>query len=97
MILQVRDLESGYSGLPVLFGVNFKVDDKAAMMRKLSETFRDARQDTLDGLTIEYADWWFNARPSNTEPFLRLNLEASTSALLESGRAKLYAILGRPV
>jgi phosphomannomutase len=77
--------------------VNFKVDDKAAMMRRLSETFADARQDTLDGLTVEYADWWFNARPSNTEPFLRLNLEASTSALLEASRARLYAILGKPV
>jgi phosphomannomutase len=77
--------------------VNFKVDDKAALMRRLSETFRDGRQDTLDGLTVEYADWWFNARPSNTEPFLRLNLEAATPELLEETRAKLYAILGTPV
>ncbi len=77
--------------------VNFKVDDKPGMMRTLSEAFRDGRQDTLDGLTIEYDDWWFNARPSNTEPFLRLNLEASTSDLLEKTRARLYAILGDPV
>jgi phosphomannomutase len=77
--------------------VNFKVDDKAAVMRRLSELFRDGRQDTLDGLTVEYADWWFNARPSNTEPFLRLNLEASTRDLLERSRERLYAVLGRPV
>lgn len=77
--------------------VNFKVDDKAGLMRRLSETFRDGRQDTMDGLTVEYADWWFNARPSNTEPFLRLNLEAATPELLERTRAKLYAILGTPV
>ncbi len=76
--------------------INFKVADKDGLMRKLAETFRDGRQDGLDGITIEYDDWWFNVRPSNTEPLLRLNLEASTPQRLESARARLLEILGTP-
>jgi phosphomannomutase len=53
--------------------------------------------DLLDGLTIEYDDWWFNVRPSNTEPYLRLNLEARTPEMLEEKRQQVYAILGKPV
>jgi len=77
--------------------INFKVADKDALIRALREKFRDGRQDTLDGITIEYDDWWFNVRPSNTEPFLRLNLEANTKDLLEQKRSLLYGILGKPV
>jgi phosphomannomutase len=77
--------------------INFKVADKDALVRALRDKFSDGRQDTLDGITIEYDDWWFNVRPSNTEPFLRLNLEANTRDLLEKKRAQLYAILGTPV
>ena len=42
--------------------------------------FADAHQDRLDGLTVDLGDWWFNLRASNTEPLLRLNLEAPTTA-----------------
>jgi phosphomannomutase len=76
--------------------INFKVADKDALIARLKETFKDGRLDTLDGITIEYDTWWFNVRPSNTEPYLRLNLEANTPDLLESKRAQLYAILGKP-
>ena len=77
--------------------INFKVADKAGLMKSLAAAFKDGRQDTLDGITIEYDDWWFNVRPSNTEPFLRLNLEAATPELLERCRARLYSMLGSPV
>jgi phosphomannomutase len=77
--------------------INFKVADKDALIRNLRDRFRDGRQDTLDGITIEYDDWWFNVRASNTEPLLRLNLEANTKDLLEQKRSLLYSILGRPV
>jgi phosphomannomutase len=77
--------------------INFRVADKDALMRTLAETFRDGRQDTLDGITVEYDDWWFNVRASNTEPFLRLNLEAATAERLAETRARLLAILGTPV
>ena len=77
--------------------INFKVADKDALIRALREKFRDGRQDTLDGITIEYDDWWFNVRASNTEPLLRLNLEADTKELLEKKRGLLYSMLGTPV
>ncbi len=47
----------------------------------------------LDGLKVEYPDWWFNVRPSNTEPLLRLNCEASTEALMREKRDALLAII----
>jgi len=75
----------------------FKVADKDGLMKSLALTFKDGRQDLLDGITIEYDDWWFNVRASNTEPYLRLNLEANTPELLERQRARLYSILGKPV
>jgi len=77
--------------------INFKVDDKDALLATLAKTYKDGKADHLDGLTIEYADWWFNVRPSNTEPYLRLNLEANTRGLLEQKRTEIYKILGDPV
>jgi phosphomannomutase len=76
--------------------INFRVADKEAVLRAIAEAFRDGRQDTLDGITVEYDDWWFNVRPSNTEPLLRLNLEARTPEQLEQARARLVALIGRP-
>ena len=48
------------------------------MIDRVSEAYADHEQDRIDGLTVDAGDWWFNLRPSNTEPLLRLNLEAST-------------------
>lgn len=77
--------------------VNFKVEDKAAKMKEVEQRFADARIDFLDGITITYDDWWANVRPSNTEPFLRMCLEADTAELMEEKRAALYDVLGAPV
>ncbi|MFV2071473.1 MAG: phosphomannomutase/phosphoglucomutase [Thermoanaerobaculales bacterium] len=76
--------------------VNFRVADKAGMIRHLAEVFDDGEIDYLDGITVQYADWWFNVRPSNTEPFLRLVLEARTLDLMEEKRALLLGFLGTP-
>jgi phosphomannomutase len=76
--------------------INFRVADKDGMIRRLGEVFRDGAIDHLDGITVEYPDWWFNVRPSNTEPFLRLVLEARTPDLLEEGRRRVLAVLGAP-
>jgi phosphomannomutase len=62
--------------------INSKVDDKEGIIERIAEAYRDVRQDRLDGLTVEFDDWWFNVRPSNTEPLLRLNVEARTADLL---------------
>jgi len=56
--------------------INFTVDDQAAAMDAVAEAFPDATVDRLDGLTVDLGDRWFNLRPSNTEPLLRLNAEA---------------------
>ncbi len=59
--------------------INFHVDDKDGMIRRLAGVFADGEIDYLDGITVQYADWWFNVRPSNTEPLLRLVLEARSA------------------
>jgi phosphomannomutase len=47
----------------------------------------------LDGLTVEFSDWWFNVRPSNTEPLLRLNMEAKNSALLLAKKKEILDLI----
>jgi len=63
--------------------VNSEVEDKEHVIRKLEMKYRDGKISKLDGITIEYPDWWFNVRPSNTEPLVRLNLEANSKELME--------------
>jgi len=62
--------------------INFEVDDVAAALARVQAYFvdRGSALDDLDGLTVRQDGWWFNLRPSNTEPLLRLNLEANTDA-----------------
>ncbi|KPK80740.1 MAG: hypothetical protein AMJ81_11445 [Phycisphaerae bacterium SM23_33] len=76
---------------------NFRVAEKEAKMTELAEKFSDGRIDRLDGVTVEYDDWWFNVRPSNTEPLLRLNLEAKDKRLLEKKLREVQAVIGEPV
>ena len=59
--------------------INSEVEDAAAKMREIEERFGDAEITHLDGVSVDYADWHFNVRPSNTEPLLRLNLESLVS------------------
>ncbi|HOC43686.1 MAG TPA: phosphomannomutase/phosphoglucomutase [Thermoanaerobaculales bacterium] len=76
--------------------INFHVDDKEGMIRRLAGVFADGEIDYLDGITVQYADWWFNVRPSNTEPLLRLVLEARTREMMDSKKALLLSYLGTP-
>ena len=62
--------------------VNSKVADPPGTIEKIAEAYSSEQQNRLDGLTVESDDWWFNVRPSNTEPLLRLNVEATTDELL---------------
>jgi phosphomannomutase len=73
--------------------INSRVEDQRAAIERLAEAFRDGRQDRLDGLTVEFDDWWFNVRPSNTEPLLRLNVEARTRELLEEKTALVLRLI----
>jgi phosphomannomutase len=72
--------------------INSKVDDPKAVIERIAGDYADGEQDRLDGLTVDYGDWWFNLRPSNTEPLLRLNLEARTREACETRTAE---VLGR--
>lgn len=62
---------------------NFKVKDKQTVIDNIKQKYSDGEQDYLDGVTVEYKDWWFNVRPSNTEPLLRLNIEADSQDILD--------------
>lgn len=73
--------------------INSRVADAEAVMRRVETHYRDGRPDHLDGLTVEYDDWWFNLRASNTEPLLRLNLEAREPALMERKRDEVLALI----
>lgn len=59
--------------------INSEVDDPEAKMAEIAERYSDGKQTTLDGISVDYEDWHFNVRPSNTEPLLRLNLESLIS------------------
>jgi phosphomannomutase len=73
--------------------INSKVVDTAAVLARLKATYADGRLATLDGISVEYADWWFNVRASNTEPFIRLNLEAKTPDLMARKRDEVLALI----
>jgi phosphomannomutase len=77
--------------------LNFQVEDKDAKIRELGDRYKKGQIDYLDGITIELDDWWFNVRKSNTEPMLRLNLEARTPAMLAEKLGELKKILGEPM
>ena len=82
--------------------INSEVRDVRATAEKIEAHFRDApgaRLDHLDGLTVNFPDWWFNLRPSNTQPLLRLNVEADSPALLEEHTREVLKLVrgGEPM
>ncbi|MFA5128831.1 MAG: phosphomannomutase/phosphoglucomutase [Patescibacteria group bacterium] len=77
--------------------INFEVRDKTRKMKELEEKYGAAASEIshLDGVRLDFSDWWFNVRPSNTEPLLRLNLEAKTKELMEEKKKELTEIIGK--
>jgi phosphomannomutase len=75
--------------------INTEVEDPAAVIEKVSAEYSGAQQDRVDGLTVDLGDWWFNLRPSNTEPLLRLNLEAADQADVDAHTAEVLALVRR--
>ena len=85
----VKDLKRYYhSG-----EINSDVEDKQEIMNKLKKIYSDGKLNEMDGIRIDFPLWWFNVRPSNTEPTLRLNLEAKTKELMEKKRDELLKII----
>jgi phosphomannomutase len=76
--------------------VNFEVEDPDAAISAIAKDHADGKIDFLDGITVEYGDWWFNVRKSNTEPLVRLNLEAKTEKVRDEKFEELKSILGTP-
>ncbi|MBA2510159.1 MAG: phosphomannomutase/phosphoglucomutase [Actinomycetota bacterium] len=76
--------------------INSEVADSAATLQKVEDHFAEneaAKMDHLDGLTVDLGDWWFNLRPSNTEPLLRLNVEANDATTLERRRDEVLGLI----
>jgi phosphomannomutase len=69
------------------------MDHLAAKLDAIARKYADGKQERLDGLSAEYPDWHFNVRPSNTEPLLRLNLEATTPALMAKKRDEVLGLI----
>jgi phosphomannomutase len=74
--------------------INVEVADKQKAMEAIERTFAGGRLDRLDGVSIEFDDFWFNVRPSNTEPVLRLRLEARSAEVARTRTAEIRQILG---
>ena len=76
--------------------INSEVEDQEAVMEKVEEHYAerdDPKIDHLDGLTVDFGEWWFNLRPSNTEPLLRLNVEATDRETMERERDELLRLI----
>jgi phosphomannomutase len=75
--------------------INIQVKNKKAVFAALEATYKDARKDHLDGLSIDYDFWWFNLRASNTEPLVRLNLEANDATTREEKKKEVLETISR--
>lgn len=73
--------------------INSKVQNIPEKLKQIEATYSDAQIDHLDGITIQYPDWWMNIRASNTEPLIRLNVEGDTRELMEQNRDKALALI----
>lgn len=73
--------------------LNFETENKDEIIAKAKEKYSDGKQEFVDGLSVEYADWRFNLRKSNTEPLLRLNLEARSQEKMEEKKKELVEFI----
>jgi phosphomannomutase len=90
----LSELRIFYNKYPSIPETNFEVEDKAAVFERLKEAYADFKQDELDGLTIDLGEGkWFNVRPSNTEPVIRLNAEARSQNQLDDLVQKVTSLI----
>jgi phosphomannomutase len=73
--------------------INSEVADAQEKIKEIKEKYSDGKQNDMDGILVEYPDWWFNVRPSNTEPVVRLILEAKTEELMEEKRGEVLGMI----
>jgi phosphomannomutase len=92
----LSQLLADYERYPMSGEINSTVSDQAAVVAGLADDYAEregVELDHLDGLTVSHADWWFNVRPSNTEPLLRLNAEGKDQATMERIRDEVLATI----
>ena len=90
---KLSDLASSFEHYTSSGEINTQVKDVTATINRVADAYSHGTQDRLDGLTVDLGDWWFNLRPSNTEPLLRLNLEAPTAQQAHTRVAEVLAHL----
>lgn len=73
--------------------INFEVEDKKQVLNRVGQEYSEAEISHLDGLKVEFDEWWFNLRPSNTEPVLRLNLEADSKKLMKEKTKEIRSLV----
>jgi phosphomannomutase len=89
----LSELIAGFRSRYFISGeINSEVEDQEGKMRQIAERYTDGEISWLDGVSVDYPDWHFNVRPSNTEPLLRLNLESLVSR--DDMEAKRDEVLG---
>lgn len=86
--------DSYFKNYPISGEINFIVDDNKSIMNKLQDEYSNGKIDFLDGISIEFNDWRFNVRTSNTQPLLRLNLEAKNQELLDKKIEEMKWLIG---
>jgi phosphomannomutase len=74
--------------------LNYHVENKGDMLEKIAAKYINGEIDRIDGITIQFKDWWFNCRPSNTESCVRLNIEAKNEELLKKSIEEIELLLG---
>ncbi|MGW5361666.1 phosphomannomutase/phosphoglucomutase [Actinopolymorpha pittospori] len=92
----LSELLKAYQRYPASGEINSHVDDQAGTLARVKDAYAGrvgVTVDELDGLTVEHSDWWFNLRPSNTEPVLRLNAEAVDRTTMEGLRDEVLGLV----
>jgi phosphomannomutase len=89
----LSELLKPFESYPTSGEINLNVADRNKVLAGLLELYRDAHTDHLDGLSVDYPDWWFNARLSHTEPLIRVNIGATSRNLLEEKRKSLIGAI----
>ena len=90
---RLSELAAGFERYAASGEINTSVPDPAEVLERVAAAFEGCQQDRLDGLSVDCGDWWFNLRPSNTEPLLRLNLEAAGTGDVEARVAEVRALI----
>jgi phosphomannomutase len=91
----LSEVRKKYDIYPQSGEINFQVEDKQGVMRQVEENYKKMAKsiDHLDGSSVWFDSWWFNLRPSNTEPLLRLNIEADDKDILDKQQAELINLI----